>query len=718
MYKKMARVGPVPRLLLVAVTAFVAVLALTAAVRKHNPGMETDAAAWTMLDKNNFWCKLWNYQYVGDTTNETGEYPGGSGIMYVYTSNIWFGCMKSGAIYVIANMPGSGSAFEWNPIPPTDTAILRSDSSNWGQRPTKVTALGDLDTYAIADDSTATENGSIPTVLEVHGICWSAPGHDDWVVLECWLQNKNTAPIDNCYVSLQADYDVGGSNRNYDDLVGYEGNDNYDLYVNPMVAGVPWTEGSGGDGIPDENDVVNFYGVNNKNQSNNKPLHWGESTVGRGRELAYIYDDGGEARICPGYVGIRVMGWMDEPAEDNLITLSSQHSWDIMNDPDSDDYKYGYMIDAGTFDEVNTAYDWRIDPTWGPFEMEADETLHFWKGIVIGPDLNGLRKNADQLYADFLGPDGLPNTADDWTVVAPPGSPRLVAVRGDNLVTLRWNPRYDVGKNTETEKDPRTDVVDFDGYVVWRSDIGFDSGWEPILWIDKLSNNPAMNKPWGWRTGERIPSHNPAIDANEPDLTDAPAVTYENVKNSWPAPLRGGGEVRVRKTGGYYELVDGVDGDGAVNGVINNGTRYYYAVTPYDFGNLTGLEATPAMGGRNSNGVSVIPLANKRTSLDAVKVVPNPYKGSADWEEWTGSGARLGRVYFMGLPARCTIRIYTVAGDLVRTLEHSDVEYGAEPWDLTGDSHVQVASGIYFYHIDAPGIGEKIGKFAVLIGQN
>jgi hypothetical protein len=99
-------------------------------------------------------------------------------------------------------------------------------------------------------------------------------------------------------------------------------------------------------------------------------------------------------------------------------------------------------------------------------------------------------------------------------------------------------------------------------------------------------------------------------------------------------------------------------------------------------------------------------------------VVPNPYRGSADWEEWTGSGARLGRIYFMNLPEKCTIRIYTIAGELVRTLEHSDVAYGAEPWDLTGEANVQVASGIYIYHIDAPDYGEKIGKFAVLIGQN
>ena len=57
MHKKIARVGPVPRLLLVAFTAAIAVFALTAAMKKHDPGMNRDAVANTMLDKNNFWCK-------------------------------------------------------------------------------------------------------------------------------------------------------------------------------------------------------------------------------------------------------------------------------------------------------------------------------------------------------------------------------------------------------------------------------------------------------------------------------------------------------------------------------------------------------------------------------------------------------------------------------------------------------------------------------------
>jgi hypothetical protein len=699
---------------------------LTAAVKKGvRPPASTDAVAFDYLDVGNFWVKIWNQLYVGDRQGDkSGEWPGGSGVTYVYIGNLWFGCIKSGNIHVSGDFPYLAN--EWVPIAPTETELLASDKSNWSQRPSKVKTTGDLDTYAICNDSDAQEQGPVDLLAEMHGVCWSAPGHDDWVVLECWIESTGSAKLEDCYVSLAYDLDIGGSLDYIDDLVGYDGNENYDNVTNPTKPGEDWDTTSQPDGIPDENDAVNFT-----SSSATKPLDMGQE--GWTRMMAYMYDEGGEARDTPGYCGLRVMGWMDTPAEDNLIEISSQHSWDIMNDPDTDAYKYGYMIDVGTYEEINTAYDWRIDPVFGPFEMEADDVVHWWTGIVMGGDIYGLRKNADQLYADFLGPDGLPNTDDDWQVVAPPASPRLIAVRGDNTVTLRWNPNYAAGKNTETDPDPRSGIVDFDGYIVWRSDVGFDSGWEAVLWIDKQTTHSLRNFPWGWRTGkglskynrlrERIPEGPPSGTAkpwqtsNDPDLRNTPAVAYVNMKNSFPSPTRQGPPVRFRKVGSYYEFVDGVDGGGTVTGSLGNGTRYYYAVIGYDFGRFDPSGGDlPTQGGKNINALSVIPLPTAASALDRVQVVPNPYVGSADWEEWTGSGARLDRLYFMNLPAKCTIRIYTIAGDLVRTLEHHDVAYGAEAWDMTGEAGVLVASGIYVYHIDAPEYGEKIGKFAVLIG--
>ncbi len=117
-----------------------------------------------------------------------------------------------------------------------------------------------------------------------------------------------------------------------------------------------------------------------------------------------------------------------------------------------------------------------------------------------------------------------------------------------------------------------------------------------------------------------------------------------------------------------------------------------------------------------TRGASVDP-AKAKTGLDAITVVPNPYRAAATWEPRSafrfGRGER--RVYFNNLPNRCTIRIYTVAGALVNTIEHdSPVENGSEPWDLISKDGMDVAYGIYLYHVDAPDIGNQIGKFAVI----
>ncbi|MEK7670818.1 MAG: hypothetical protein AAB344_01175, partial [Bacteroidota bacterium] len=78
-----------------------------------------------------------------------------------------------------------------------------------------------------------------------------------------------------------------------------------------------------------------------------------------------------------------------------------------------------------------------------------------------------------------------------------------------------------------------------------------------------------------------------------------------------------------------------------------------------------------------------------------------------------GRGER--RIYFVNLPAKCMIRIYTIRGALVQTLEHdATVENGQEPWNLVTKDGMDLAYGIYIYHVDAPGIGEKIDKFAII----
>lgn len=65
-----------------------------------------------------------------------------------------------------------------------------------------------------------------------------------------------------------------------------------------------------------------------------------------------------------------------------------------------------------------------------------------------------------------------------------------------------------------------------------------------------------------------------------------------------------------------------------------------------------------------------------------------------------GSGG--GReIHFINLPTRASIKIFTISGDLVRSIEHSDPVRDFERWDLKNGANHEVASGIYIYRIES-----------------
>ncbi len=101
--------------------------------------------------------------------------------------------------------------------------------------------------------------------------------------------------------------------------------------------------------------------------------------------------------------------------------------------------------------------------------------------------------------------------------------------------------------------------------------------------------------------------------------------------------------------------------------------------------------------------------------LNKIYCVPNPYVAYSLFEEPGRTSNKRGEraVQFRNLPNKCTIRIYTIAGDLVKTIEKDDMTSIAT-WDLLSSEGQKIAYGVYVYHVDAPGIGEHIGRLAVI----
>lgn len=99
---------------------------------------------------------------------------------------------------------------------------------------------------------------------------------------------------------------------------------------------------------------------------------------------------------------------------------------------------------------------------------------------------------------------------------------------------------------------------------------------------------------------------------------------------------------------------------------------------------------------------------NARAELGRIKVVPDPYIVHATWE----SNKNEKKLQFIHLPENCTIRIYTLGGDLVRTLEHNDGT-GTADWNLLSRDGLDISPGIYIYSVESE-YGSRLGRFAVI----
>ncbi|MFC1483425.1 hypothetical protein ACFL6Q_00065 [Candidatus Neomarinimicrobiota bacterium] len=151
------------------------------------------------------------------------------------------------------------------------------------------------------------------------------------------------------------------------------------------------------------------------------------------------------------------------------------------------------------------------------------------------------------------------------------------------------------------------------------------------------------------------------------------------------------GEVNANN---LYEFIDD-DPDFKV------GDIRYYAVTSVD---EHGNESA-----KNNNNARFIKNIAAVEKMDKVYVVPNPFVEKSHFEKAELEGA----IGFYGLPNKCTIRVFSYAGQLVRTIEHDVNEYAVTWLQVTRSDQV-LASGIYFYVVTTPEGDQTSGKFLVI----
>ncbi len=97
-------------------------------------------------------------------------------------------------------------------------------------------------------------------------------------------------------------------------------------------------------------------------------------------------------------------------------------------------------------------------------------------------------------------------------------------------------------------------------------------------------------------------------------------------------------------------------------------------------------------------------------------VVPNPYLGMASFEQapYAQSGRGDRRIEFRGLPVNAVVRVFTITGELVKTLNQNTGFQNYIAWNMRSKDNLEIAPGLYIFHVEAPGVDDYIGKFAVI----
>ncbi|MBT3180244.1 MAG: hypothetical protein HN674_02500 [Candidatus Marinimicrobia bacterium] len=105
-----------------------------------------------------------------------------------------------------------------------------------------------------------------------------------------------------------------------------------------------------------------------------------------------------------------------------------------------------------------------------------------------------------------------------------------------------------------------------------------------------------------------------------------------------------------------------------------------------------------------------------KKEMKNIYVVPDPYVVASSFESIYDLGGRSARkIEFVNLPPQCEISIFTASGKLVKKISHNSIEeYGRHDWNLTSEDGPEVSFGMYFFVVEAKGVGIKRGKFAVI----
>lgn len=627
----------------------------------------------------------------------SAEYPKGSGIEHLFDGGLWIGAYKAndslgngrtgpyvttGAVDAASVSARGGGGFEWTNKMESGVIERSSLLSSKFYSPLAIShqdLLSDFtDTNIVYDNGEViVDHIPIGVVVRQESYAWNYPFADYFVIMNYWIKNVSDKYLDSVYVGLWTDAVIRNTK------------------ITPPGGSAFFNKGGNGF-IPE-------------------------------LKMGYEFDSNGDPGFTNSYLGVQILGASEKFDSSNYVTWQFRNASDpIFFAPQNDFERYSkmqgyfggtfrfndginpqslkapsnrsFMVSAGAFrnippgDSINVVFAIVCAKKFGeePMSLDSDEQK-----------LN-LVQNADWALRAYFGEDrnrnGILDPGEDidgngeitrYILPGPPVSPKVKIVTESNKVTLYWD------KSSEKSIDPISGEADFEGYRIYKTNAGADLDLTQNLLASlvKVAEFDSSNNNLFFNTGFDY------VKLDEPVKFTGDTVTY------------------------YYKF--------EIDNLLN-GWQYLFNVTAFDRGDpvnrIESLESSQIF-----NIKRIIPGTPAVSDEDNIEigVYPNPYYGEAYWD---GRNERLRKLYFYNLPKECDIYIYTLAGDIVKKIEHNQTtnssslrwfeQYsdgtqqfagGEEAWDLISDSDQAIASGLYLFSVKNKATGKiKTGKFLII----
>ncbi len=432
-----------------------------------------------------------------------------------------------------------------------------------------------------------------------------------------------------------------------------------------------------------------------------------------------------------------------EFSEDTMTVLSAVVGWQKPSSPaykpgiDSDPHAVDYSGYPDEFqppaDLEDESFKWNMNATVNPYTAyrlrhdfqgytlwgrsgsgsQEDWTMkERWDKVDTAQDLLDYNVNAnDSLYVDYGGylgiEKGLPNP-NEWN-------------KTDQYPHYyRYDDMYDLIPCSENEP--------FYGWPIYDHAINYNSEIQELA--DKIAqDNAGKPEDYIMQLQARLFKH--------PEISND---IFDELVDTKLIPLPGhGGQVAIGDDDMITDLYKKRLARRYYKASImypRKGVEYYLAVTAYDRGipsqDLNFLET-----GRDEDANMKIffPGSLAKENMKNIYVVPNPYIGRSQFDgrrDGDSKGDKSRRLWFVNLPKRCTIRIYTLAGDLVKEIDHDGAHNtdiltiskaattgisadGMHEWDLLSKHRQIIAPGVYLYSVENKADKKiKVGKFVII----